>query len=121
MADSTWQYFQNPENRRRILARTTDQDAADALDIAALRAAPDAPEPATATNLDAQIRERIEWAYEEPHAWGHGMFDALRAVLDLHRPDHGSCRECGVDAYENEIPWPCTTVRAISKTIGVEP
>lgn len=44
-------------------------------------------------------------------------FAALRAVLDLHVNDMGDCRECGVDAVEEPIPWPCATVRAITTAL----
>ncbi|MGW1679369.1 hypothetical protein [Saccharopolyspora sp. NPDC002376] len=44
--------------------------------------------------------------------------DAVRAVLDLHQADGvGDCIECGVDANENPIPWPCTTVQTINRVI----
>lgn len=46
-------------------------------------------------------------------------FAALRAVLDLHSPDDDGryCIECGVDVSENEIPWPCDTVQAITTAL----
>lgn len=79
------------------------------------------------TNLDARIRERIEWAYEEPHAWGHDMFDALRAVLDVHQPKvtkHRRVRDrsvlCAVcEDSEMQVPYPCGTVTAIAYALGV--
>ncbi|ANN16224.1 hypothetical protein SD37_11610 [Amycolatopsis orientalis] len=45
------------------------------------------------------------------------VFTALRAVLDLHADDAGDCRECGVDAHEEPIPWPCKTVTAITTAL----
>lgn len=45
------------------------------------------------------------------------LFFALGAVLDLHVDDAGDCRECGVDATEEPIPWPCATVRAITTAL----
>lgn len=39
---------------------------------------------------------------------------ALAAVLTLHRrDDDGDCIACGVDTWEEPIPWPCETARAV--------
>ncbi|MBN0040208.1 hypothetical protein JN535_08515 [Cellulosimicrobium cellulans] len=50
---------------------------------------------------------------------------ALTAALDLHRPETDDdapdgwpyCTACGVDAYEEPIPWPCETVRVITAAL----
>ena len=49
----------------------------------------------------------------------YAMHDALLAVLDLHRSggvlkDVPTCWGCGMD-----VPWPCPTVSAIDKALGV--
>ncbi|QUH01422.1 hypothetical protein HUO13_11920 [Saccharopolyspora erythraea] len=71
------------------------------------------------TNLDDRIRERIDWAYDEPHAWAHDVFDALRAVLDL-------CNELEATAPNGfaEFISGATALRfktAIARALGVEP
>lgn len=66
------------------------------------------------------LRELID-ACERSNAGNddHGdeAWAALRAVADLHVDDAGDCRECGVDAVEEPIPWPCATVRAITTAL----
>ncbi len=50
---------------------------------------------------------------------------ALTAALDLHRPETDDdapdgwpyCTACGVDVYEEPIPWPCETVRVITDAL----
>jgi hypothetical protein len=50
---------------------------------------------------------------------------ALTAALDLHRPETDDdapdgwpyCTACGVDVYEEPIPWPCETVRVITAAL----
>lgn len=38
----------------------------------------------------------------------------IDAALERHSRDtDGSCKGCGLDAYEEPIPWPCSTVRAL--------
>ncbi len=60
------------------------------------------------------------------------MEQALRAVLDLHKPyewsfGYGpvhSCTECtrlgGNNSKEEEVEWPCPTVRVITDALGLE-
>lgn len=95
---------------------------------------PDLP-PDSITTLDAAIRERIrivpdldsmaedvrfEYDIEPIHA-------ALTAVLDRHKPGmevYGArtCRHCYevMDADHETAAYPCPTVRAIAKELGVE-
>lgn len=52
-------------------------------------------------------------------------FDALRAVLGVHRPhENGSltCVGCSEreDTYD-DIPWPCPTIHAITAALGEQP
>lgn len=101
------------------------------------------------TSLDQRIRERLTSLGNEACLGGCGCEDsrcivygfdemrvALLAVLDLHkRHDKGLgygsreeggygtvpdvCGECGkIDEYAQK--WPCPTVRAIAKALGVE-
>jgi hypothetical protein len=46
------------------------------------------------------------------------MKDALRAVVELHRPFNGSlglsCWEC---TNSQDLPWPCHTIQAIEKEL----
>jgi rubrerythrin len=43
---------------------------------------------------------------------------ALERVRELHRPDEdGNCRGCGVDVFEEPIPWPCPTICAMEGDI----
>jgi len=61
---------------------------------------------------------QVSFRYADDHK--HQMRDALLAVLDLHYPTTDSpglkdyCAECGTYAL-----WPCDTVRAINKALGV--
>jgi hypothetical protein len=60
-----------------------------------------------------------------------GWGDALRAVVELHRPEPYSthnpiaaaylvCHGCDMDGYEAEHPeWPCSTIRTIAEALGV--
>lgn len=52
-----------------------------------------------------------------------GMASALRTVVELHAPrvriaDDGS--HCCPHCYD-EPTWPCATIRAIARELGVEP
>ena len=47
------------------------------------------------------------------------MKDALRAVLELHKPIEGKCNAC--EQWTNEgayqLPYPCPTIQAIEKEL----
>lgn len=87
------------------------------------------------TDLDAAIRERLEIrdTGESTDFDPRFVYDcelvqgAMLAVLELHRPEAYSrrpfcahCRESGI-GYEGAVPYPCPTVLAIAKGLGIEP
>lgn len=49
--------------------------------------------------------------------------DALRAVVELHAPDDGAgyarCDGC-LNAWGESAEWPCSTVQAIARELGVQ-
>lgn len=66
----------------------------------------------------SDAREWLSQAWWSPRRQD-AMRDALLAVLDLHRSvgvlkDVPTCWGCGMD-----VPWPCPTVSAIDKALGV--
>lgn len=84
------------------------------------------------------IRERIDWLDDDDYA--APLADALRAVLDLHKPvevryeqpeGHDSdtgpiCGYCSYDCqddywYSYNVDYPCPTVVAIAEAIGPGP
>lgn len=85
--------------------------------------------------MDSDPRAALEAYAEPPHEWhvvpGRGVqptprrdhyapraFDALRAVLTLHKPgDDGDCLGCGLTAWEEPTPWPCRTTKAITTAL----
>jgi hypothetical protein len=70
--------------------------------------------------IDAYAAEEIWGGYDCENSRAENApkaFAALLAVLDLHVNDLGDCRECGVDATEEPIPWPCATIRAITTAL----
>jgi hypothetical protein len=90
------------------------------------------------TDLLAAIRERLEIVDSGDFTTYDGRFvydcefpqAALFAVLELHRPEPGTlgavaavcahCREGG-SGYEAEpVLYPCDTVKAIAKGLGIE-
>lgn len=42
-----------------------------------------------------------------------------RAVLDLHKRDGGGCRGENGDGYGEPEEWPCLTVLAVAKALGI--
>jgi len=75
-----------------------------------------------------QIRQRHDEDHEHPAGEvcdNRAMVAALTAALDLHRPETDDdapdgwpyCTACGVDVYEEPIPWPCETVRVITDAL----
>ncbi len=72
-----------------------------------------------ASDLGAVVRGAVE--YEQDVS----LRDALTAVLGLHKPNpHPSglgpyCEKC-VGGYEGVSEWPCETVLAVAKELGVE-
>jgi hypothetical protein len=83
-------------------------------------------------DIDAAIRAKLSPVYTPP--WAMRQYrDALAAALDLHQPTSNEawapgrsevrdvCRECspGEDDHYDQ-PWPCATVRAIAKALGIE-
>ncbi|SDX52653.1 hypothetical protein SAMN05216215_10128 [Saccharopolyspora shandongensis] len=57
-------------------------------------------------------RADIDWLVAEVER----LRAAIAAVRKLHQPDeYGNCPACGVDAYEDPIPCPCVTVRALDE------
>jgi hypothetical protein len=85
----------------------------------------------TARDFLAAVQQRADqpvgWpamSFEKAVALGDALKDrrrlvaALTAALDLHHADSdGDCIACGVDVYEEPIPWPCPTVRAITDAL----
>lgn len=80
------------------------------------------------TDLDAAIRERL--AVDEDSTYfrydSEMIQAAMLAVLELHRPEAYSrrpfcahCRESGI-GYEGAAPYPCPTVLAIAKGLGIK-
>lgn len=47
-------------------------------------------------------------------------FAALRAVLELHAPEHEvlpECSHCFAEGDVDHVPWPCPTVQAIATAL----
>ncbi|MCI2421477.1 hypothetical protein MOQ72_28990 [Saccharopolyspora sp. K220] len=64
----------------------------------------------------AHSRADIDWLVAEVER----LRAEVSAVRELHRPDEdGDCTACGVDTYEEPIPWPCVTVRAVDDASAV--
>ena len=44
---------------------------------------------------------------------------ALRAVVELHKPDGNNCPHCAEYAYDAgmRVPYPCPTIQAIEKEL----
>ncbi len=89
------------------------------------------PTPEEVERYNARYRE---WWEASTAAWGEA--DSFRAslaevndtvariVLDIHRPiddDTAECYGCPIDHDEYREPWPCATVAAVSRAIGIEP
>lgn len=77
------------------------------------------------TDLDAAIRERLALD-EDGHYFRYDsemIQGAVLAALDLHeRNDRGYCTECWEfgPGYEGEpVPYPCPTVQAVAKGLGI--
>lgn len=82
--------------------------------------------------LNERIRSKLKPTYTAP--WAIKQYRAaLIAALELHPPTNGlqgrlpgggygdvspACGMCGSDAHA--VPWPCPTVRAIAKELGIE-
>jgi hypothetical protein len=78
------------------------------------------------TDLDAAIRERLALD-ENSHYFRYDsemIQGAILTVLDIHkRNGPGCCTECWEfgPGYEGEpVPYPCPTVLAIAKGLGIE-
>jgi hypothetical protein len=70
------------------------------------------------------IRARLDYLLGEADLGAPELHDALRAVLDLHRPEpvkpHVYCVECTDDESAfGGVFHPCNTVRAIAESLGV--
>jgi hypothetical protein len=59
---------------------------------------------------------------------GRSLVEALRAVVELHAPvpyfehtpDWLVCHGCDLDGYDAQHPpWPCSTIQAITRELGV--
>lgn len=88
---------------------------------------PPKPKESAPVDLAAQIRKRLE--NSDPGWWEGEMKAALLAVLDVHKPERHSigakvwhnCASCrDTDWNGPEVPWPCETVEAIAKALGIE-
>lgn len=52
----------------------------------------------------------VNWSRSEPcDCAGGRLTAALQFVIDLHRPDHLGCNECG----EQRRLWPCPTLQGV--------
>lgn len=61
----------------------------------------------------AHSRADVDWLVAEVER----LRTAVAAVRKTHQPDgDGDCTGCGVTAYDDPIPWPCATVRALDET-----
>lgn len=73
---------------------------------------------------DWKIRELLD-AHAENERFAPEVFAAVRAVLDLHKPDRRvvdpwtRCTHCQ-DSNGDREPWPCDTVEAIDKALEVK-
>lgn len=75
------------------------------------------------SDLDVRLRQHLAMTVP-PTPDGRDLTRALAAVLDLHKPNPVTgrwpyCEVC-VGGYEGVSEWPCPTVRAIAKRLGVE-
>jgi hypothetical protein len=73
-------------------------------------------------NLEARMAnddDRNVEEYRERHPDNVAVIEAVRAVLDLHKPDtDGDCRACGLSSDEESFPYPCDTANAISAALA---
>ena len=60
------------------------------------------------------MHEELLAAVDPRFAYGK-IGDALRAVIELHKPKDGWCSECSLVTID--IPYPCRTIRAIEEAI----
>jgi hypothetical protein len=62
-------------------------------------------------HLDTQ--HEVGWDIDWPEALA-----AIRAVIELHKPDsQGDCNAC-ISAHEDPVPFPCDTVKEIADALG---
>jgi hypothetical protein len=68
---------------------------------------------------EADRRERVMIAHER---LAEVTDPVARAVLDLHRENgRGQCEGDEFGGWDGERPdWPCDTVRAVAKAVGIE-
>ena len=61
----------------------------------------------------------ITWLAEEQMGiTGLNIHKALRAVVELHRPDDIAGETCVQCSRDELRPYPCTTIQAIEKELG---
>lgn len=82
------------------------------------------------TDLDAAIRAKLDRQRDTMTVDGMFISDitgdwegALVAVLNIHkRDDRCCCTECQESGlgWDGQMPYPCPTVRAIAKGLGIE-
>ena len=73
----------------------------------------------TYEELLAKINEELATNYEDECGNIPIGLDALRAIVELHKPHRsGGCDGCGKDWGNNAEPmedWPCPTIQAMEK------
>lgn len=83
-----------------------------------------AKRPTVFPGMSKNMREHYRGRFDE-------MADALLAVLEIHKREHvdgckggkgwDNCASCRDTNWGGpEVPWPCETVDAIAKVLGIE-
>ena len=75
------------------------------------------PYETNAQAIHAEILETLKYPMELPRVYP--INKALRAVVELHKPDGGLCNHCEEGFIMGSLPvvYPCPTIQAIEKEL----